>query len=176
MKSINEMIAAIEEKVCIRNIWRCNAGWGMRFALNREQRLSLLPSNFILKGDDPCTVFSYYNSLEECVKSEYAIWVEEKDRRAINDLKVLNQMVPVLEDMPNNLKDMFAKWNTFDGDLIEHYIAETHWVLSTISHRMENVILPEDLSLRIKNGMEQLKPFNDELQDKLDVNLSDYLE
>lgn len=87
--TIDEMIAAIEQRVCVRKIWRCNAGWGMftipLYAVEGhrkemetwyERRLRYGAAHPRMHGDAPpepeSIVNHYYPSLEECVRSEYA--------------------------------------------------------------------------------------------------------
>ena len=89
-KTINGMIKAIETRHCIRKLWRCRAGWGMMFvrvfdvpiqppwpkpkdrnygkkmAAHDEwqaERTRLWESNQV--------VYSYYPTVEACVKAEY---------------------------------------------------------------------------------------------------------
>ena len=62
-KTINQMIKEIEHRVCIREIWRCNAGWGIMFHFS----------------DDRNEVYSYENTLEACVKKAWEYWVLKKD-------------------------------------------------------------------------------------------------
>lgn len=84
--TIDEMIAAIEQRVCIREIWRCNAGWGMltlsthdvydyQCAMERwfqsrlERRVDM--SQVHPPEEPQAKVDNYYPSLEECVRAEY---------------------------------------------------------------------------------------------------------
>lgn len=97
--TIDEMIAAIEERICIRKLWRCNAGWGMftiplsavddyryhmeRWYANRMEISATVadrPDQIELTRDghrsDPpiepeARVERYYPSLEACVCAEY---------------------------------------------------------------------------------------------------------
>lgn len=80
--SIDEMIQAIEEVVCIRKLWNCNAGWGMSFVLTEEQRAEYLPESLALAKEqrNKSTTFKYYGSVEECVSAEYAVWVRGEPR------------------------------------------------------------------------------------------------
>lgn len=63
--TINRMITAIEKKVCIRMIWRCRAGWGMKFVLENNEEV----------------VYGYQSTLEACVKENYGYWVLYKNVR-----------------------------------------------------------------------------------------------
>lgn len=86
---IDKMIEEIEAVVCIRKIWRCNAGWGMLFVLNPlndpRQHPSPLGLDLNLRGDSKdskVTAYAYYGSLSECVKAEHAVWVKKQPRPA----------------------------------------------------------------------------------------------
>jgi len=57
--TIDEMIAAIEQRVCIRKLWRCNAGWGM------------FTGPYGLMADNEFSVQRYHDTLQKCVEAEY---------------------------------------------------------------------------------------------------------
>jgi hypothetical protein len=92
-ETIDEMIAAIEQRVCIRQIWRCNAGWGMlTIELERVDEYRKQMSDFYVRTANPpsrsardltlsepplepaAIVQRYYPTLEECVRAEYRRW------------------------------------------------------------------------------------------------------
>lgn len=82
-RTINQMVKAIEANVCIRKLWRCRAGWGMMFVLTDEQFEDNLPPTLRNRPQDyeaNGSVFAYYNSIQECVEAEYAVWVCGKNR------------------------------------------------------------------------------------------------
>lgn len=60
--TVNKMIAAIEHRVCIRKLWNCKAGWGMSFVIGIELNE---------KWEDKVVVYSYFPTLEQCIKMEY---------------------------------------------------------------------------------------------------------
>lgn len=67
-KTINEMIEAIEGVVCIRKIWRSVSGWGMAFIEDE------------VNGDKYSgTIYRYYPTIEECVKTAHAYWVNKEN-------------------------------------------------------------------------------------------------
>lgn len=53
--TVNKMIQRIERRVCIRKLWNCKAGWGM--------------------------FYSYFPTLEQCIRMEYRYWVLGKKVR-----------------------------------------------------------------------------------------------
>ena len=72
--TVDEMIAAIEQQTTIRELWRCNAGWGM-FTLT-EDEVAVCYSDSTPRARRPRgTVQQYYPTLEDCVRAEYLRWV-----------------------------------------------------------------------------------------------------
>ncbi len=76
-KRINTLIKHIELKLNannsgIREIWYCNAGWGIIYFLkplawNKSQYRTLKEQ----KSENVHVVFTYYNTIEECINGEY---------------------------------------------------------------------------------------------------------
>jgi hypothetical protein len=79
--TMDQMIDAIQEKVCIRKIWLCKGGWGTFFVLGADQRAEhgISETNFDEYRRNG-TVFAYYDSLEDCVRAEYDVWALGKER------------------------------------------------------------------------------------------------
>jgi hypothetical protein len=80
-KTLQEMIAEIEEQCVIRKIWRANAGWGMMtmtFAVaesHAERAKSARRQGASRAAYDPCeggVVHRYHETLEACVRAEHA--------------------------------------------------------------------------------------------------------
>ena len=69
-----------EEKETIRGLWRCNAGWRMKFCIFPTEGEEW-PSGFtvadVARGYKEVT-YGYYPTIEECVMAEYARVVEGK--------------------------------------------------------------------------------------------------
>jgi len=81
--TVNRMVAMIERRVCIRKIWRCNAGWGMTFVVPRSACEVVPQSKQELAHYGPgnkAVVYSYYNTLEQCVRAEYRVQVLKMTR------------------------------------------------------------------------------------------------
>ena len=75
--SIDTMVSKIESRVCVRKIWRANAGWAMSFVLTDLQARALNAQGG-RERDDYCAhgiIFAYYDTLEDCVRAEYTVWV-----------------------------------------------------------------------------------------------------
>jgi MoaA/NifB/PqqE/SkfB family radical SAM enzyme len=90
-RTINGMINAIERLHCIRKIWNCKAGWGMMFVRDFEEphppifakytminethkyfaKLKEHSDKLLLLSEQNQVVYSYYPTLEACVKAEY---------------------------------------------------------------------------------------------------------
>jgi len=67
-KTINGLVKAIEQHAAIsggviREIWRCNAGWGIIYSLTPIAMQRAKYGNII--------VYGYYPTLEQCIKEEY---------------------------------------------------------------------------------------------------------
>lgn len=100
--TVNAMVRAIERRVCVRKLWRCNAGWALSFVLDDAQarahgvydlsgykaerrRAVERPtagwhSDLRLEYERHGTVFAYYGSIEEAVRAEYLVWVKGEER------------------------------------------------------------------------------------------------
>lgn len=70
-KTPNGIISAIERKlatmqIVIRKIWYCNAGWGISYVYGSSSNIA--PKDRLFKES---VVFTYYKTIEECLKSEY---------------------------------------------------------------------------------------------------------
>jgi hypothetical protein len=88
-KSVNQMVAALKRRVCIRDIWNCRAGWGMKFILQPGVNDKLLEyhKHAVDRADDGCVpmVYAYFPTLEECVRREYNWWVLGKSTKGHPD-------------------------------------------------------------------------------------------
>lgn len=83
-KTVDGMIKVIEShvnayKVSIRKIWRCNAGWGINYYIKEM----LLSREIVLdrKPIQETVVYSYYDSIEACIRAEYRRVVEQKKEK-----------------------------------------------------------------------------------------------
>ena len=74
MMTIDDKIAEIEARICIRKLWRCNAGWAMIFVPD--------PLNEPTKT----MVSSYYDTVADCVDAEYEVHVLGKTRRTRHEV------------------------------------------------------------------------------------------
>lgn len=82
-KTIDERVNEIRAVVCVRKLWLANAGWAMAFVFNEEQQKQGWADNPAYRDPNYYrygTVIAYYDSIEECVAAEYAVWVEKKPR------------------------------------------------------------------------------------------------
>lgn len=73
-KTINQMTVAILKEVgklgyTIREIWYCNAGWGMCYV------------NPKVVGDDKYVTHTYYSTIEACIRGEYKRTVLKKKEK-----------------------------------------------------------------------------------------------
>jgi hypothetical protein len=76
--TVNRMVQMIERRICIRKLWRCRAGWGMVFVVPCDTAMPETQSarQRAEAGEGNKTVvYSYFDSLEHCVRAEYAVHV-----------------------------------------------------------------------------------------------------
>jgi hypothetical protein len=99
--SVDSMLRAIERKVCIRKIWRCNAGWGIFFCIYEKDMPELyrklrMEPNAVIPSDNcyieeqrqrdlaqygrcKTVIFTYADTLTQCIQDAYKYWVEGEE-------------------------------------------------------------------------------------------------
>jgi hypothetical protein len=75
--SVNRMMREIERRICVRELWRCSAGWGMMVILDPvPDEYRGREAQYLQRG----AVTAYYDTVEACVRAEYRVWVKGLSR------------------------------------------------------------------------------------------------